>query len=120
MVVQLQRSAMIDPAHVVASPDGTFQIVLEAMEQQLLQILLQEARDNYETMWCRQREGIHLAEAHMNNRSASRGDAAHRTPGTTPGQRASETLESKTSTKKQIPVEFTLKSAKLAAPGGNS
>jgi len=54
---------LVDLSDVVTKSDGVTEIVLKAMQDMLLRIALYQARDNYETMRRRQREGIDLAKA---------------------------------------------------------
>jgi DNA invertase Pin-like site-specific DNA recombinase len=58
----LSVPGLVDLADVVTASQGVTKIVLEAVQELLLKILLQMARDNYETMRRRQLEGIALAK----------------------------------------------------------
>jgi DNA invertase Pin-like site-specific DNA recombinase len=59
---RLSVPGLVDLADVVAASHGVTRIVLEAVQDLLLKILLQMARDNYETMRRRQLEGVKLAK----------------------------------------------------------
>lgn len=59
---RLSVPGLVDLTDILATSDGVAKIVLQAMQDLLLKILLQQARDNYETMRRRQREGIELAK----------------------------------------------------------
>ena len=54
---------LIDFSDIIKSSDGVAKIVLDAMQELLLKIALQNARDDYETRRRRQAEGIVLAKA---------------------------------------------------------
>lgn len=60
---RLAVPGLVDLSEVVASSEGVAKFALEAVQDLLLKILLYQARDNYETMRRRQREGIELAKA---------------------------------------------------------
>jgi DNA invertase Pin-like site-specific DNA recombinase len=60
---RLAVPGLIDLSEVVSGAEGVSRIVLEAMQGMLLRIVLYQARNNYETMRRRQREGIDLAKA---------------------------------------------------------
>lgn len=60
---RLAVPGLVDLSEVLTSSDGVTKIVLEAMQDMLLRIMLHQARENYETMRRRQREGIELAKA---------------------------------------------------------
>lgn len=53
---------LIDLSEVSAASDGVSRIVLEAVQQMLLKIALQQSRDDYELRRSRQKEGIALAQ----------------------------------------------------------
>lgn len=54
---------LIDFSDIIKSSDGVARIVLDAMQELLLKIALQNARDDYETRRRRQSEGIAIAKA---------------------------------------------------------
>ncbi len=60
---RLAMPGLIDLSDLVNSAQGVSKIVFEAMQEMLLRIVLYQARDNYEIMRRRQREGIELAKA---------------------------------------------------------
>lgn len=60
---RLSVPGLVDLSELVAEASGVARIVLEAVQDMLLKILLQMARENYETMRRRQREGIALAKS---------------------------------------------------------
>ncbi len=53
---------ILDLSDLVADSDGVSRIVLEAVQDMLLRLALQTARDDYETCRERQREGIEMAK----------------------------------------------------------
>lgn len=53
---------IIDLSDLAADGAGVARIVLEAVQDMLLRVALQTARDDYETRRERQREGIELAK----------------------------------------------------------
>lgn len=53
---------LIDFSDIIRSSDGVARIVLDAMQELLLKIALQNARDDYETRKRRQAEGIAIAK----------------------------------------------------------
>lgn len=59
---RLSVPGLVDLADVVTTSHGVTKLVLEAVQDLLLKILLQMARENYETMRRRQSEGIALAK----------------------------------------------------------
>jgi DNA invertase Pin-like site-specific DNA recombinase len=60
---RLAIPGLVDLSEVMAGTEGTTRIVLEAMQELLLKLALQMARDDYETRRERQRQGIQLAQA---------------------------------------------------------
>lgn len=58
---RLAIPGLVDLSEVTASTEGVTHIVLEAMQELLLKLALQMARDDYETRRERQRQGIQLA-----------------------------------------------------------
>ena len=54
---------IVDLSELAAEADGVAKIVLEAVQEMLLKLALQIARDDYETRRERQRQGVHLAKA---------------------------------------------------------
>lgn len=59
---RLSVPGLVDLADVVTTSHGLTKVVLEAVQDLLLKILLQMARENYETMRRRQLEGVALAK----------------------------------------------------------
>ena len=53
---------IVDLSDLVADSSGVARIVLEAVQDMLLRVALQTARDDYETRRERQREGIEIAK----------------------------------------------------------
>lgn len=60
---RLAVPGIIDLSDLAATSDGVTRIVLEAVQDMLLRVALQGARDDYETRRDRQREGIAIARA---------------------------------------------------------
>lgn len=60
---RLAVPGIVDLSDLVADSSGVAQIVLEAVQDMLLRVALQTARDDYETRRERQREGIAIARA---------------------------------------------------------
>ncbi len=60
---RLAVPGIIDLSDLAAASDGVTRIVLEAVQDMLLRVALQGARDDYETRRDRQREGIAIARA---------------------------------------------------------
>jgi DNA invertase Pin-like site-specific DNA recombinase len=60
---RLAVPGVVDLSEVAAGADGIAKIVLEAVQEMLLKLALQMARDDYETRRERQRQGIELAKA---------------------------------------------------------
>jgi DNA invertase Pin-like site-specific DNA recombinase len=60
---KLSIPGLVDLSDLAADASGIAKIVLEAVQELLLKIALQAARDDYETRRERQRQGIHLAKA---------------------------------------------------------
>lgn len=58
---QLAIPGIIDLSELVADSSGVARIVLEAVQDMLLRVALQTARDDYETRRERQRDGIEIA-----------------------------------------------------------
>ena len=56
-----QLPGLVDLGEVTAGSEGMTRIVLEAMQELLLKLALQMARDDYETRRERQRQGVELA-----------------------------------------------------------
>jgi len=69
---RLAVPGIVDLSDLVADSAGVARIVLEAVQDMLLRVALQTARDEYETRRERQREGIEIAKG---------GRAVHRTQG---------------------------------------
>lgn len=59
---RLAVPGIVDFTDLVADSAGVARIVLEAVQDMLLRVALQTARDNYETRRQRQREGIEIAK----------------------------------------------------------
>ncbi len=59
---RLAVPGIVDLSDLVAASAGIAQIVLEAVQDMLLRVALQTARDDYETRRERQREGIEIAK----------------------------------------------------------
>lgn len=70
MGAKLAVPDVVDLSEVVASSDGIAKIVLESVQEMLLKLALQMARDEYETRRERQLQGIHLAK--LNGKYAGR------------------------------------------------
>ena len=77
---KLSIPGLVDLSDLAADANGMAKIVLEAVQELLLKIALQAARDDYETRRERQRQGICLAKA-------SGGKYTGRAPDTTVHQR---------------------------------
>ena len=60
---KLAVPGVVDLSDFVAGADGVARIVLESVQELLLKLALQMARDDYETRRERQRQGVHLAKA---------------------------------------------------------
>ena len=60
---RLAVPGLVDLSEFAAGADGVARIVLEAVQELLLKLALQMARDDYETRRERQRQGIQLAKA---------------------------------------------------------
>ncbi len=60
---KLAVPGLVDLSELAASTDGVARIVLEAVQELLLKLALQMARDDYETRRERQRQGVALAKA---------------------------------------------------------
>jgi len=60
---KLAIPGLVDLSQFVESSDGIAQIILNAMQELLLKIALQSARDDYENRRERQRQGIRIARA---------------------------------------------------------
>jgi DNA invertase Pin-like site-specific DNA recombinase len=54
---------VVDLGDIAASADGVAKIVLESIQEMLLKLALQMARDDFEDRRERQRQGIELAKA---------------------------------------------------------
>lgn len=59
---KLAVPGLIDLSELVAEADGVAKIVLESVQELLLKLALQMARDDYETRRERQRQGVQLAK----------------------------------------------------------
>ena len=59
---KLAVPGVVDLSELAAESDGVAKIVLEAMQEMLLRLALQMARDDYETRRDRQRQGIEIAK----------------------------------------------------------
>ena len=59
---RLAIPGVVDLTDVAAEADGVAKIVLEALQEMLLKLALQMARDDYETRRERQRQGVQLAK----------------------------------------------------------
>jgi DNA invertase Pin-like site-specific DNA recombinase len=55
-------SGLVDLSDVTAEADGVARIVLESVQELLLKLALQMARDDYETRRARQQQGVQLAK----------------------------------------------------------
>lgn len=60
---KLSIPGLVDLTDLAAEADGVAKIVLEALQEMLLKLALQMARDDYETRRERQRQGVQLAKA---------------------------------------------------------
>jgi DNA invertase Pin-like site-specific DNA recombinase len=60
---RLAVPGVVDLSDLAAAADGVAKIVLEAVQELLLKLALQMARDDYETRRERQRQGVQLAKA---------------------------------------------------------
>ena len=60
---RLAVPGLVDLSDIAAETDGVAKIVLEAVQELLLKLALQMARDDYETRRDRQRQGVKLAKA---------------------------------------------------------
>jgi len=60
---RLAVPGVVDLSDITPGTDGVTRIVLEAMQELLLKLALQMARDDYETRRERQRQGVALAKA---------------------------------------------------------
>ncbi|MBK4769035.1 MAG: helix-turn-helix domain-containing protein [Pantoea sp. Morm] len=60
---KLAIPGIVDLSELAASQDGVSRIVLESVQDMLLKVALQTARDDYETRRERQRQGVELAKA---------------------------------------------------------
>ena len=54
---------LVDLSEFATAADGVARIVLESVQELLLKLALQMARDDYETRRERQRQGVQLAKA---------------------------------------------------------
>ena len=66
---RLAIPGLVDLSEVTAGTEGMTRIVLEAMQELLLKLALQMARDDYETRRERQRQGVELAQAGVLSRN---------------------------------------------------
>src|ERR1035437_7933307 len=60
---KLAVPGLVDLSDLAAESDGVARIVLESVQELLLKLALQMARDDYETRRERQRQGVQLAKA---------------------------------------------------------
>lgn len=60
---RLAVPGLVDLTEFTAAADGVSRIVLESVQEMLLKLALQMARDDYETRRERQRQGVQLAKA---------------------------------------------------------
>jgi DNA invertase Pin-like site-specific DNA recombinase len=60
---RLAIPGLVDLSEIASTADGVTRIVLEAVQELLLKLALQMARDDYETRRERQRQGVQLAKA---------------------------------------------------------
>jgi len=60
---KLSVPGLVDLSELAAESDGVAKIVLEAVQEMLLRLALQMARDDYENRRDRQKQGVHLAKA---------------------------------------------------------
>lgn len=60
---KLAVPGVVDLSEIAAAADGVARIVLESVQELLLKLALQMARDDYETRRERQRQGVQLAKA---------------------------------------------------------
>ncbi|MEQ0584258.1 recombinase family protein [Pantoea dispersa] len=60
---KLAIPGIVDLSELAVSQDGVARIVLESVQDMLLKVALQTARDDYETRRERQRQGVELAKA---------------------------------------------------------
>jgi DNA invertase Pin-like site-specific DNA recombinase len=61
--VKLAIPGLVDFSELLREADGIARIVLEAVQEMLLKLALQMARDDYEVRRTRQRQGVQLAKA---------------------------------------------------------
>lgn len=69
---------LVDLSEVAAGTEGVARIVLESVQELLLRLTLQIARDDYETRRERQRQGVALAKAAGKYTGRKPDSAAHR------------------------------------------
>ena len=60
---RLAVPGLVDLSEIATAADGVARIVLESVQELLLKLALQTARDEYETRRERQRQGVQLAKA---------------------------------------------------------
>lgn len=60
---RLAIPGIVDLSELAAESDGVSRIVLESVQELLLKLTLQTARDDYELRRSRQRQGVQLAKA---------------------------------------------------------
>lgn len=60
---KLSIPGLVDLTDLAAEADGVAKVVLESVQEMLLKLTLQMARDDYETRRERQRQGVQLAKA---------------------------------------------------------
>jgi DNA invertase Pin-like site-specific DNA recombinase len=68
---RLAVPGLVDLSDFATGADGVARIVLESVQELLLKLALQMARDDYETRRERQRQGVQLAKAAGNTRGVS-------------------------------------------------
>ena len=68
---RLAVPGLVDLSDFATEADGVARIVLESVQELLLKLALQIARDDYETRRERQRQGVQLAKAAANTRGVS-------------------------------------------------
>lgn len=68
---KLAIPGIVDLSELAINQDGVARIVLESVQDMLLKVALQTARDDYETRRGRQRQGVELARLRVSTRAES-------------------------------------------------
>ncbi len=74
---RLAVPGLVDLSDFAAAVDGVAKIVLESVQELLLKLALQMARDDYETRRERQRQGVQLAKASGKYKGRKPDDPTH-------------------------------------------